>query len=57
MVVLRLISEFTFQQNLVEADRRNGIEGAAVFGPSKFADLTPEEFKPYLGFKPSTSQR
>jgi len=46
-----------FKNNLAEADRRNAIEGSAVFGPSKFADLTPEEFKPYLGFRPSSSNR
>ncbi len=41
---------------MIEADRRNNIEGSAVFGPSKFADLTADEFRAYLGYRPSANR-
>jgi cathepsin F len=47
-----------FADNMDDVARRNAehvlINGEAVFGVTKFSDLTPEEFKTfYLGYKPS----
>jgi len=42
-----------FVENLKLADQRNQLEGAPVHGVTKFMDLTPIEFKKYLGFIPS----
>jgi len=42
-----------FVENLKLAAERNALEGAEVHGVTKFMDLTPIEFKRYLGFIPS----
>jgi C1A family cysteine protease len=42
-----------FVKNLKLADERNQMEGSQVHGVTKFMDLTPVEFKKYLGFIPS----
>jgi len=44
-----------FKNNIVLADSMNAVEGRHVFGMSRFADLTPEEFRAsYLnGYRPS----
>jgi len=42
-----------FQKNMVKADALTlAEEGRAQFGVTKFADMTPEEFKAMLGYKP-----
>jgi len=42
-----------FVENLKLANERNELEGGEVHGITKFMDLTPIEFKKYLGFIPS----
>jgi len=42
-----------FVENLKLANQRNEQEGSEVHGVTKFMDLTPIEFKKYLGFIPS----
>jgi cathepsin F len=42
-----------FQKNMVRAEELTRLEeGRAQFGVTKFADMTPEEFKKMLGYKP-----
>jgi len=45
----------TFLANLKLAYQRNELEGENIHGISKFMDLTPIEFKNYLGFFPKPS--
>jgi len=40
-----------FLENEEEVAKLNAIEGKAIFGLTKFSDLTKEEFKQYLNFK------
>jgi len=42
-----------FVENLKFADERNRLESSAVHGVTQFMDLTPIEFKNFLGFVPS----
>jgi len=42
-----------FVENLKLANERNQAEGSTIHGVTKFMDLTPIEFKKYLGFVPS----
>lgn len=50
-----LVRMQAFQNNIVLIDSMNAVEGKHIFGLSRFADLTPEEFRGlYLsGYRPS----
>merc|ERR1711907_27583 len=44
-----------FKANIAKINANNAIEGSEVYGLTKFSDMSAEEFKQYLGYKPVIS--